>query len=240
MTIDPGKTTIHGTVTIRTMKYIPFISISLVFIILLPGCGYREGYYTSRENVITRGFILFEVCRDEYNRRGFGSCLTFKKSMVGPGTAIPYSYIRSFAHEGILYRIIPVARTSGRTLSGTDYIAGKIVEEGRVTLLEYCSTRYQSTMFTSKKFDIVELILAKNGENAYQFIPLDPGQFIAFSQRFFNDNPSLVEEIKKTNYRHAIKNPKPGFATEYEMADPDQVRAFVRKYNQRFRAAPPH
>ena len=219
----------NGTIN---MKHASLIRISFPMILLLIGCGYHRGDYVARDDRVISGLIRFEKCRNEYDRSGCGSCLSFKRSLAGPETTIRYADVRSFACEGSTYRIIAAAKIIGNRYRGTDFIAGRIIEDGRVTLMEHCETRYQSTMFSTKKFEILELVVVKGDDDAHYLLSLDPARFVEFSEKYFSDCAALVGEIKTARYRHPIENPKPGFATEYEMVNPEQVRSFVRKYNE--------
>jgi len=202
----------------------------LIILIFIVSCSSDRGVVITSDGLERGGYLRFNECIDRYAGDNNGLMLEFKNSRLSRWEKISIKNV-STVHKGTeIFRFISSGKISGERGSET-VIAAKVLIGGKFSLYRYCSARYMSTMFSSKRFDLNIYLLSVPGSDAYYTVPQDVRQFKIFSSEHFSSCPELADEIQNTKFIKKIQNPVPGKITEYEMVDENDISVIVKKIN---------
>jgi hypothetical protein len=214
------------------MKQVKKIS----FVIILPmicilQCGFSRGYYTTRDGNRVNGYIKFRECTNEPASGRAGTGIQFKASVPGRSKAVPFSDISGLVIEGKPFLVLESGKISGTGYHENVSILAELILDGPVRLLRFYTTKYQSTMFRTRRYDVEQFIAGKINDDRYDLLPQEPARFIQYAEEHFRDCPAVVQSIRSAVYTHPIKDPVPGNLSEYSLVESDQIIAFFRAYN---------
>jgi hypothetical protein len=214
------------------MKQVKKIS----FVIILPmifilQCGFSRGYYTTRDGNRVNGYIKFRECASEPAPGGEGTVIQFKTSVPGPSKSVPFSDISGLVIEGKSFLVVESGKISGTGYNENGTILAEFILDGPIRLLRFCTTKYQSTMFRTRRYDVEQFIAGKKNEDRYDLLPREPARFIQYAVEHFRDCPAVVQSIRSAGYTHPIKDPVPGNLSEYSLVESEQIITFFRAYN---------